>query len=607
MFSYICLSWHSGNDAQVAAARRFQDRLNAQPAWSSVFATSGQRVYAAGMRPGTHGICALPSGQGVVLGRLFRRSAGSDADTCDVKLTDGEGQAITESDGVALIQRFWGRWVAVLPSWTGMCRVLRDPTGALPCYRMEAEGVSIAFAWLEDVLELLRLPSPAVSWDGVAAMLAMRQLTAHETALQGVSQVLPGELTTLTPGTRQSQALWSAADVARRPADLEPDEAAARLRDTTLNCVRAWASCYDKIVLRLSGGFDSAVVLGALHRPRPATGVVCLNYFSDGADGDERSYARLAASRADCLLIERQRNGNFCLEEVLHPARTPIPSSYLGRMGSDPMDLQEAQAHGASALFTGAGGDQLFQEVRNTWSAADYLQLRGLDRGFPAATLDAARLGRVSFWRALHLAFRDRFARHDPIDGTGQFAALVTRDTCDAAMRMASRFVNPDLIGAGDLPIGKLNHLRALICPFDHQNPYTPRRPLDSVTPLMSQPLLEFCLSLPTYLLTRGGQGRALARKAFADQVPAEIAMRRSKGSTDDHATTVLLRNLPLVKEILLDGQLVRRGLVDKQRMESALAGRTSTHDAYIAEIHACVAMEAWLGSVQRSSQSTDR
>ena len=78
---------------------------------------------------------------------------------------------------------------------------------------------------------------------------------------------------------------------------------------------------------------------------------------------------------------------------------------------------------------------------------------------------------------------------------------------------------------------------------------------------MISQPLLELCLSLPTYLLTHGGQGRALAREAFADRIPAEIARRRSKGGVDEHATAVLQRSLPLAREMLLEGQLIRRVL----------------------------------------------
>ncbi|MBE0550263.1 MAG: M20/M25/M40 family metallo-hydrolase [Rubrivivax sp.] len=113
--------------------------------------------------------------------------------------------------------------------------------------------------------------------------------------------------------------------------------------------------------------------------------VTCINYHSPGIDSDERSYARLAAARAQRELIERERIAGFRLESILHAAPTPTPGNHVGRMGSAQMDAEVAAAHGASALFTGGGGDQLFFEFRQCWPAADYLCLRGLDRGFTAA------------------------------------------------------------------------------------------------------------------------------------------------------------------------------------------------------------------------------
>lgn len=607
MFNYISISWAPADEGQTKASARFAAGLNERPKWQLVFASAGHRVYATGMRTGINGAIALPSGRGVVLGRLFRRNVEPPDAARDVRLSEREGQAIADSDGLALVEHFWGRWVAFLPSCTGEWRVLRDPTGALPCFRMETEGVAIVFSWLEDVLDLLQLPAPQVCWDAVAAMLVFRQLGARETALDGVSQILPGELTSVHASGPVPTVLWSAAGVASHHEDLEPAVAAQRLRQATIECVRAWGSCYDAIVLRLSGGIDSAILLGSLCTPTPTSDIVCLNYFSEGADSDERSYARLAAARAGRVLVERQRDSTFHLEEVLHPARTPIPSSHLGRMGSDRMDAEVVDSHHASAMFTGAGGDQLFQEARSAWSAADYLQLRGMDQGFPAAVLDAARLARVSFWRALRLAFRDRFALRDPLEGIGQFSTLVAQEVTNHTLRIAHRFVHPALLAAHDLPIGKLNHLRALICPFEYHNPFAPGRAHEVVPALMSQPLLEVCLKLPTYVLTRGGRGRALAREAFAGMLPPEIANRRSKGSTDDHATSVLIRSLPLVKALLLEGNLVRSGLLDQSRVESALSGRTSTTDAYVAELHACFAMEVWLQSVTGGMQPAYR
>lgn len=598
MFRYIAFSWISASDAQAGSARHIEASLHQRDGWSRVFSSQGLRVYVAGPTSGVNEAYTFPSNRGVVLGRLFRRSEVLGGGDHDLKISDDEDDCIVKTEGRALVEQFWGRWIAFLPSSTGEGRVLRDPSGALPCYQVRFAGITITFSCLEDVLTLLGMPAPPVNWDAVVATLVFRQLGGRETALEGVTQVLAGELTPSVTSTSGPKLLWSAADIARTPVDPEPGIASARLRDTTTQCVSAWMTCYDTILLRLSGGLDSAILLGSLLKARSTARIACLNYHSPGSDSDEREYARLAAAHAGCRLIERRRDDDFNLSEVLHPAREPVPSNHLGRLGSDRIDAQTAEAVGAGVLFTGAGGDQLFQEIRSTWPAADYLHLHGVDRGLPQAVLDAARLGRVSFWRALHLAFRDRLARRDPISGFGQYVSLVPRNAVSNTLRQAPRFVHPELLAASDLPIGKLFQLRNLICPVEYYNPYRLEGSPEAVHPLISQPLLELCLSLPTYLLTHGGQGRALAREAFADRIPAEIARRRSKGGVDEHATAVLQRSLPLAREMLLEGQLIRRGLLDRERVESALTGRPSANAAYVAEVHCCFAVEAWLSQV---------
>jgi len=47
--------------------------------------------------------------------------------------------------------------------------------------------------------------------------------------------------------------------------------------------------------------------------------------------------------------------------------------------------------------------------------------------------------------------------------------------------------------------------------------------------PLMSQPLMELCLKIPSYLLTRGGRPRALARTASGNIYRVKLSIARTK------------------------------------------------------------------------------
>jgi asparagine synthase (glutamine-hydrolysing) len=521
-----------------------------------------------------------------------------------VKLSPTEADQIIDSDGRALIRDYWGRYVAFLPAATGGVQVLRDPSGTLPCWRLQHEGVGLAFSWLEDVLQALpEIPPPGVDGDGLAAHLLLGQIGGRACALEGIEQVVPGEAAPLVPGIGTSALLWNAVEQARDGAHRDVAGAADQLRHTTRACVRSWADCYDTILLRLSGGLDSAILLSCLDGSNSPARVTCLNYHSPGSDSDERSHARVAAAQAGRPLIEREREAEFRLDQVLDVARMPLPPSHVGRMGTSRMDAEIAAALGAVALFTGGGGDQLFFELRCTWPAADYLRTRGLDRGFLTAALDAARLGRVSLWNAIARAVADSLHPVDPCDGSGRHLMLADRQAL-GMVRPSDRFIHPALHAPHRLPIGKLHQVHDLSCAFDYYDPYQRQAAPELVNPLLSQPLLELCLALPTSVLTRRGRGRELARQAFAGDIPEQIASRRSKGGMEEHIAAVLQRNLPFARSLLLDGHLVQRGLLDRKRLEAALSGRPSPHAAHVGEIHNVIAIEAWL---QRWASSTRR
>jgi len=592
MFRYVGLVWDDTQPTTALMAHQLAQSLKNRPGWNAALHRGGVRVYATGIRPGANGVHPLAGDRGVVLGKLFRRRDLRSSPAGDVVLTVPEGDEIVQSTGRALVQKFWGRYVAFLSNEGGSACVLRDPSGTLPCFRVRHQGVVIVFSWLEDVLEMLpAIDAPRVNWEAVSAFLLLGALGGRETTLDGVSQVLAGELIDLRNDA--STLLWRAVDIARSPTAPRADEARLLLRETVRACARSWAGCYETILLRLSGGVDSSILLSCLGPDAIPADVLCLNYHSPGSNSDEREYARLAAARAGRDLIERERNREFRIERVSSAARMPFPINYIGWMNAA-TDARLASAHSAAALFSGAGGDPLFFEFQRWWPAADYLRLKGLDRGFAAAALDAARLGRVSVWKAATLAVSElvwpRVVARESASPSGGFfgAALRQRDL------QPERFAHPDLLRP-NLPVGKHMQTASLMHPLGHYDPFEQAAAPEWVNPLLSQPLVELCLGLPTYLLTQGGHGRALARKAFASELPVQIATRRSKGGMEEHLKKILEANLESARGVLLDGQLVRRGLLDRVAVDAVLSGTPTTLPGSLGHIHTFIGIELWL------------
>lgn len=592
MFRYLAISW---DDALPGPAERASDltaRLLAQQGWQSAHAGEGLCVLVNGVRAGANEVYPLPSGNGTILGRLFRRRDLHTSAIRPLQLTAAENDLIHATMGRSLIDEFWGRYVAFAQDADGSTSVLRDPSGALPCFLTRHDGIAIVFSWLDDLLALLdELPHPRVNWEALAAHMLLGDIGGRETVLEGISQVVPGEQIALSSG--RSELLWNATTIAQVPTDQRFDDAAESLAALTRSCTRAWASCHETLLLRLSGGLDSSILLTCLGPDDAPADVICVNYHSQGSDSDERSYARLAAAKVGRDLIERERDAEFQISSVLEIARTPSPVSYVGWMNSR-VDTKLASAYGASAMFTGVGGDYLFFEFREWWPAADYLRWRGLDRGFLSATLDAARLGNVSVWRAAGLAFLDRLNPGAP------WRELSTRmplfgPALSANVSDLSRFVHPALRHPSDLPIGKRLQTAALIHPLGYYDPFERDAAPELVSPLLSQPLVELCLKLPTYLLTQGGRGRALARRAFAKELPRQIAERRAKGGMEEHLRGILARQLDFARQMLLDGELVSRGFLDGAKVEEALSGRPTALVAHPTQLHGLIGVEAWL------------
>jgi len=566
MFRFIALAWDSSQTAASSAAAHLGQAWQERADWTPALVRPGLQVFTFGEKSGVNQASPLQGDQGIVLGKMFHRRDRDSVPERNVTITCKEAAGILSSCGRDLVNNFWGRYVAFLPTLSGTTCVLRDPSGTLPCYLIRHEGVSIVFSWLEDVLQMLGQHAPRqVNWDALTAQLLRGALIGHETGLQGVIQVLPGELFDLHSETKAL--LWNATDFARSTARHDANEAAQLLRQSVQACTEAWASCYDTLLLRLSGGVDSSILLSCLAPGRTKADVISVNYHSEGSDSDERHYARLAAARVGRDLLERERDVGFRIDRILQIARMPDPVPYVGWMNAG-TDARLAAAHGAPAMFTGAGGDSLFFEFPRWWPAADYLCKEGLNAGFAAAAMDAARLGKLSIWRTIALALKQRTGPSLQERNLMGHDALLALDI-SVGNDETNRFVHPAARDAGDLPIGKYMQTMALIYPLGYYDPFERASAPELVNPLLSQPLVELCLQLPTYLLTQGGM--------------------------EEHVKAVLLSNIDFAREVLLDGQLAARGLLDRKRLAELLSGRPTALAGPISQIHSLVAVEAWL------------
>jgi asparagine synthase (glutamine-hydrolysing) len=598
MFRYVAIVWNDVEHAANEAAAMLSGLLRSDPAgWQVAVKQNGLAVFYAGARAGSSETYLLQNDSGVVLGKLFVRSRDGHSTSVMSPLDAQESDRILATGGRHLLDRYWGRYVAFLRNAASQSTwVLRDPTATLPCHTASFCGVSVYFSWMEDAVRL-GLDDFSINWKYIAAALCYTRLQLHSSALEGVSQVLGGECVSVSRGQVSRTFHWDPLRIAGSNVFEDPGEAAEALRHCVQDCVHAWASCHGGIVHTLSGGLDSSIVMACLQNAPSQPQVTCLNYHSSGADTDERHFARLAAQHAGCELIERERNPQLSFEPLLHMQRSSVPPViFLYYLENNRTEAQIATEHGATAVFSGNTGDQLFYQARGTFAAGDYVSRHGVRRPLFNIALDAARMDRVSVWAVLReaLAYR-RFDRQwSPSNDAGQFRQLLSADAVGAVQR-DERFIHPLFRTPGNVPSGKLYHAYSLLFPPEFHTPTQQADDPELVAPLYSQPLIELCLRIPTYLLTLGGWDRSMARRAFQHDVPREIVTRQTKGGMEEHAKEIFLNNIGLVRELLLDGFLLQEGILDRKKLREVLAGSPTRLGSGTVELYDYFAAEAWL------------
>jgi asparagine synthase (glutamine-hydrolysing) len=529
------------------------------------------------------GSCAcLPVGEsGVVLGTLFHRHGPARP----LRAIEGVDAArILETGGDRLLSRFWGGYIAALQGCTGTM-VIRDPSAGLPCYFAGSRRLT-AFASDAALLIESGLVAAEIDWPAVGAHLYAAGVPGPGTAIAGIRELLAGFAIDLPGPSGRQRPCWSPW------AHTEPTSTitSERLAAAVNHSVASWASERGPLLLSCSGGLDSSIV--AVGLARCGADATCLTMYADDPGGDERLFARVICERLGLPLIERAyRIEDIDIDEPLG-AHLPRPSDRLHALSYERAHLEAAAATGAAGFMTGNGGDSVFGYSQSAAAAADRYLCDGFGEGLWTTLRDICVQTGCSLLQAATSAFRivrgPRAYSCRP-DTTLLSARLV--ESLDGAV-----LDHPWLHPPADALPGKAAHIASVLrmqqCLEPTRGSYLP-----VINPLMSQPVLETCLGVPTWEWRAGGRDRSLARTAFARELPPAIVQRRLKGGPDGFAAKVLDHFRDPIRERLLDGHLARHAIVDRTAVEVALSSDRAMGGEMRARVLELVATEAWAES----------
>lgn len=539
------------------------------------------------------GVVAFKDGarrKGFACGPVFDRGARAPL----AELGQSDAAPILASGGEMLVVRYWGGYVAILTDEAGsQVDILRAPMGELPCYWTERAGTLIAASDLKLLLPLVG--GQGVDWPALARFLAAPELLRSETCLEQIREVRGGDRLSIGAAGTVVATLWSSWSFAAPERQIEDvSEAQCRVHDAVRGTITPRASGHEKILLRLSGGLDSSIVAASL--AHIGADFTCLTLVSDGA-GDERHYARSVCDHLDRRLIEAERSLTGVDLRRSAAAGLARPSARAFAQESVRLASNVAQQVGADAIFSGGGGDNLFCSLQSVAPVVDRLRVQG----FGSAAHTAVELSRLADAGLPLIAKRTfaRMLRRSPAFRWPLDFGFLSADAREVAQTAGHGWLAPP---AGALP-GKAAHVALIAAAQSLAEAEAPDGSLPWLHPLLGQPAIETCLRVPSWLWLHGGRNRAAARAAFASDLPTNVVERRSKGAPDAFVARLFEANRAMIRDMLLDGLLMREGLLDQAALEPALCEEAVRGDGF-ARIMRLVDAEAWTRSIKSGALS---
>lgn len=587
MIRFIGWRWNAEHRESTVQVKRQIMRLQSAHLWECVLVQPGLQVF---MSCGPHdeGALRLPGGRGVVIGSIFCGGKRCRA------LDEAAAQRVFAHDTDELFTRYWGNYVAVLSGPGGEVTLVRAPAATLPCLRRTLGRVE-QFSSCSELSWRVAPAAVRINWRRVGQQL-IGPASHPQTGLHGVRELLPGWRERLTAHGVLTEAQWFPPGNGHAAPFTTVPEAASALHSVITECTQAWAAGTSRVMVGLSGGLDSSIVLAALTAAPRVAEPVCVTHFAPGLESDERHYARLAARRARVRHLVRERATTI----DLHRAQGGMRTAHMPGLRMPEIDRDEpalARELGATAIFRGHGGDELFMRNGALPAACDAWCTRARGAKRLALLLHAAVSEGVTVWQVMRSIARTRFTArhrnllHEFLDEQAD-QCLLDRDFLTEILAAESLPVSHP--GAARLPFGRWWQWSLATGPRPYAGPHAHPDDVPEINSLLSQPVIEAALRIPAWLQVQDKTERAVARAAFAQQLPVEILARRSKGNADGPARQVLRDHESFVRDLLLGGVLARERVIDVERIEATLAGSPAAAPAGTVALFELTGAEIW-------------
>jgi asparagine synthase (glutamine-hydrolysing) len=481
----------------------------------------------------------------------------------------------------------------------------RDRLGIKPLY-LYRDSRRIAFA--SEAKALLALPGveAAIEPSAVPGYLNLGYVAAPASLFKGITKLPPATLLTLERGRIEQTRYWRLPHAVER--EVPEAEWIERVRARLDEAVRMQMVSDVPIGAFLSGGIDSSAVVGlmAAHSDRP------IRTYSIGFEGaaaeeyyNELPYARRVA----------RHFGTEHREILVRPDTAALLPRLLWHMDEPVSDsafittylVSEFARREVTVILSGVGGDELFGGyrrylgdhyqgyfdrlpawLRRTVTAAG----RRLPSDRHAPLLNLSRLAK-GFLESAALPFEERYRAYVEVFPRDEAARLLGGEA-GRTDRIAQAFLD----APGEDGLNRMLSVDAqtqlpddLLLLTDKMSMATS---LECRVPLLDHDLVELAARIPQSIKIRGGRLKHVMKKAVADLLPSDIIERRKRGFGTPMGAWLKQDLAPLMKELLSQASVERRGLFRYPVVRELIAQHESSRVDGTDRILALMNLEIW-------------
>ena len=484
-----------------------------------------------------------------------------------------------EEYGPSFVERLEGMFaIALWDAHEQRLLLARDRLGKKPLVWTRLDDGTFAFA--SEVKALLSVPGVQREPDlaAIDAYLALQYVPGERTGFSGIHRLAPGSLLTVDAHGEREERYWHAhANVEQ----LSDDAWLERVRDEVTSAVRERLASDVPLGALLSGGIDSAVVVALMAEASSQPVRTFTVGFADDRY-DERAYARAVAQRYDTEHVE------IVLEPDAAATLPRLAEAFDEPLGDDAalalFLICEAARNEVTVGLVGDGGDESFagyerytaaalaEHVPRPVASAGASVLRRLPAGRRERRSPIFRAAR--FLEAAAVPAAERYGRLMQVFSLGERGDLWT---AEARAQIGPLMSAGLLLGAP--PVEGTTGLQLLDVNTYLPGDLLPKSDIASMahslelrSPLLDRRVVELGLSLPDSLKQEGRIGKVALRRAFAAELPPEVAARGKSGFALPLADWFREELQPLARELLLDERARGRGWFRPEAIERLLA-----------------------------------